>query len=194
MKIGFYGGTFDPIHLGHLFLAVQLKEAWELDQVWLCPAQQNPFKERGGGASIEHRLAMARLAVKRCPFIKVIEHEAQRPGPSYTIETLKLLKKEYPQHQFALLLGEDSLVSFEDWEEAEEIARTMPIYSGSRMIDVPLQFKNENIKTAIEAGWTPLPRCDISATQIRKRLAHKDYCGHLLNQEVLDYISEFNLY
>lgn len=194
MKIGFYGGTFDPIHFGHVFLAVQLKEAWNLDQIWLCPAQQNPFKEKGGGAAIEHRLAMARLAVKHCPFIKVIEHEARREGLSYTVETLELLKKEYPQHQFALLLGEDSLISFEDWENAEEIARTTPIYSGSRMVDIPPQFKNELIKKAIEEGWTPLPRFDISATLVRKRLARKEYCGHLLTQEVLDYISEFNLY
>ena len=193
MKIGFLGGTFDPIHLGHLFLAVQLKEARKLDEIWLCPARLNPFKEEGG-VSVDHRLAMVQIAVKNCPYIKVLDVEVKREGPSYTIETLRFLKKEHPQDQFSLLLGEDSIQSFEQWQFAEEIARTFPIYTGTRTAAGTLEFKNKVVEKAILSGLTPLPRVDISATDVRNRLRDRLYCGHLLNQEVLDYILRFDLY
>lgn len=194
MKVGILGGTFDPIHLGHHALAVQLKEARGLDEVWLCPANVNPFKENEGTISVEHRLEMARRAVKNCPFIQVMDHEAKRPPPSFTIDTLNFLKKEYPNDQFALLLGEDAMISFESWKASEEIARNFPLYTGTRLTDKMPFFKNKIIEKAVAAGWTPLPRFDISATQVRERLKRGAYCGHLLHQEVLDYISDFNLY
>lgn len=193
MKIGIFGGTFDPIHLGHLFLAVQLKEARQLDEIWFCPARLNPFKEEGG-VSIEHRMEMVRLAIKSCPYAKMIDIEAKREGPSYTIDTVRQLKKEYPKDDFALLLGEDIICAFEQWEFAEEIAQIVPIYIGTRTTTGKPEFTNKIIEQAITKGWTPLPRFDISATDVRKRLKERQYCGHLLNQEVLDYILRFNIY
>lgn len=194
MKIGFFGGTFDPIHLGHFSLAVNLKEARQLDQIWFCPAAHNPFKEKNGGTPVEHRLAMTRLATAHCPFIRVIDTEAKRKGPSYTIDTLKQLQKEHPDHQFFLLLGEDSLEGFEQWKSAEELVRTFPVYTGTRFVQKKPHFKNKVIEKEISAGLTLLPRFDISATDVRERLKKRAFCGHLVNQEVLDYISKHRLY
>jgi len=194
MKIGFFGGTFDPIHLGHLSIAVNLKEARQLDQVWFCPAAQNPFKEENGGAPIGHRLAMARLATADCPFIRVIDAEARREGPSYTIDTLKQLQEEHPDHQFFILLGEDSLEGFEHWKSAEELVRTFPVYTGTRCVQQKPKFKNKVIEKELTRGLTPLPRFDISATEVRDRLKKKAFCGHLMDQEVLDYITKYGLY
>lgn len=196
--IGFYGGTFDPVHFGHLNLAIELMEAHRLSEVWFCPAEISPHRLNQKPISATHRLKMLELAIEDIPQFKLIDIESRRKGPSYTIDTLRDLteqekKKPSPQ-QIALLLGEDSLARFSQWRESEKIVEMVPLYIGSRSGDVKSWEGSFAIQKAIKKGLTRTKVMDISATEIRKRLARHLYCGHLLPAKVLDYIIENQLY
>lgn len=199
-KIGLFGGTFDPIHFGHLNLAFELMEQKELDQVWFIPAQINPFKLEIPPTSIDFRFAMVQLAIQNIPQFQLKDLEKDRPPPSYTIDTLRAFVAEeaYSQtpNQFYLLLGEDSVPGFFHWHLPEEIVRLVPLLIGSR--SGIWQYEQDNyslsIREAIQKGLTPTRLMDISGTDIRKRLAQKLYCGHLVPAAVLDYIQENQVY
>jgi nicotinate-nucleotide adenylyltransferase len=198
-NIGFYGGTFDPIHLGHLNLLVELKEARHLDEVWVCPAGCSPFKQEGLAAAAEHRLSMARLATADIPFVKVLEVELSKTGPSYTIDTLNALseqmKAERRDVRLHLMLGDDSITSLPGWKQIDRLVTDYPLLIGKRLKTFPTidQFPS-SIYSAIERGLTPTSLFEISATQIRTRLLAGLYCGHLLHSKVLDYIHFHQLY
>lgn len=199
-KIGLFGGTFDPIHFGHLNLAFELMEQKELDQVWFIPAQINPFKLEIPPTSIDFRFAMVQLAIQNIPQFQLKDLEKERPPPSYTIDTLRAFVAEeaYSQtpNQFYLLLGEDSVPGFFHWHLPEEIIRLVPLLIGSR--SGIWQYEQDNyslsIREAIQKGLTPTRLMDISGTDIRNRLAQKLYCGHLVPAAVLDYIQENQVY
>jgi cytidyltransferase-like protein len=114
-KIGLLGGSFDPIHFGHLNLAFELMERGQLEEVWFIPAHVNPLKTHIPPVSFEHRLAMLKLAVEGISPFKIKDLESRRPAPSYTVETLRLLLAEFTARvespHFYLLLGEDSIAS-----------------------------------------------------------------------------------
>src|SRR4051794_30672333 len=101
--IGIYGGTFDPVHFGHIQLAISLIEQGGLDEIFWIPANTNPLKS-DSPASADHRLQMLKIALKELPFFKILDIELKREGPSYTIDTLRLLKKEYPDAELRLIL------------------------------------------------------------------------------------------
>lgn len=199
-NIGLLGGTFDPIHFGHLNLAFELMEKKELDQVWFIPAQINPFKVQFPPISIDHRLAMVQLAIQDIPQFHLKDLEKERPPPSYTIDTLKafIAEEAYSSapHQFFLLLGEDSISGFIHWHLSEEIVDRVPLLIGSRSGLWQTEFDSFNlpIREAIQKGMTPTRLMDISGTEIRKRFNEKLYCGHLVPAIVLDYIVANRLY
>lgn len=170
--IGFFGGTFDPIHFGHLNLAESLKEREGLKEIWICPAWQSPFKKGVKTASPQDRLAMCKLAIEDFPGFKVIDTEIVRGGPSFTIDTIRSLKGS-----FRLILGDDQVKSFDQWKEADELKKLAPPLIGARF--------GEGIKT---------PIMEISATDIRNRLAKGLPCAHLVPHKVLDYIFKNGLY
>lgn len=199
-KVGFYGGTFDPPHFGHLNLALEILEAHHLDEVWFCPACCNPHKQECQPiASVHHRLEMLKLALEDVPNCKILDIEANRPGPSYTVDTLRSLinqeKKKKSPRQICLIIGDDAAPGFCRWHEAEEITRLAPIFVGRRSTAAlaPLTGGPE-ICQALQKGMTPTPYLEISSTEIRKRLAAGKYCGHLVPSKVLDYIYQHQLY
>ena len=106
MRLGLFGGTFDPIHLGHLILAEQCREAVALDRVWFVVTASPPHKS-GDRTPVAHRLEMARLAVAGHPAFEVSEIEAKRPGPHYSVETLRALREARPADDFFFLIGAD---------------------------------------------------------------------------------------
>lgn len=130
-KIGVYGGTFDPIHLGHIHLAQNLMEAHGLDEVWFCPAYQSPFKAESAATPPEKRYRMTELGVEAIPNFKVIDTEIKHPGPSYTVDTLRTLTKKYPDHQFYLLLGNDTARHFMDWKDPRGIIEMAKLIIGT---------------------------------------------------------------
>lgn len=197
-SVGIFGGTFDPIHFGHLNLAVEMLEKHSLDEVWFCPARINPHKQQEIPTATQHRLEMVRRAIAKHPKFRLLEIEMTREGPSYTIDTLHWLiqqesLKPDPAH-FFLILGEDSLTGFSKWHRPEEIVKLVPLLIGSRNgVSTAIQG-SELIQKAIQKGLTPTRIMEISATDVRSRLKKMQYCCHLLPMEVLDYIQAHQLY
>lgn len=126
MRLGLFGGTFDPIHLGHLILAEQCRESCALDLVWFVVTAAPPHKS-GERTSVSHRLEMARIAVAGHPAFEVSEIEARTPGPHYSVETLARLREERPADELFFLIGADSLVDLPHWRQPEGIARLATI-------------------------------------------------------------------
>lgn len=165
-KIGFFGGSFDPIHFGHLNLAIQMLETHGLDEILFCPVFCSPFKvHQPPVASPEHRLEMLKLVLAAVPQFRVSSIEIERSSPSYTIETLKKL----PKAQYRLILTKESAAAFDQWKEPEEIKKVAPLLVGDRTFP-------------------------ISSTEVRKRLKKRLYCGHLAPEKVLYYIEKHGLY
>ena len=126
MRLGLFGGTFDPIHLGHLILAEQCREACGLDRVWFVVAGTPPHK-RGERTPVSQRLEMVRIAIAGHPSFEVSDLETRRPGPHYSIETLELVHRERPDDQLFFLIGADSLVDLPTWRDPAGIARLATI-------------------------------------------------------------------
>lgn len=194
--IGIFGGTFDPPHLGHIQLAIQLLERHSLKEIWFCPASTNPFKRETQVASAAHRYAMLELALEDVPHCSVSTIELQRQGISYTVDTLRELKQQHPSEEFALILGSDGMEGFMAWHQPHEIVSLAHLLIGTRSNQKPPECLRAfpDIWYAVTEGWTPIPQFDISSTEIRHRLNQKHYCGHLLPAKVLDYIIKNQLY
>ena len=186
-KVGILGGSFDPIHAGHLNLAISLKEMCQLDEVLFVPASCSPFKEDAPPrASAEHRLKMIQLAIAPIAGFRLIDWEIHAKAPSYTIDTVRRLSEDRSLKLY-LLLGDDQVARFSFWKEAEELVRMAPPLVGSRAgkeANPPL-LGSQTIK---------IPVFDISSTQVRERLNKKLPCEHLLPASVLDYIRKHQLY
>lgn len=199
--IGIYGGTFDPFHFGHLNLAIEIQEKCHLEEIWFCPAQINPHKLHQNATPAEHRMAMLQIAVAEIPWAKVIDLEIKKPGPSFTVETLRALteveRTSLNPRQLALILGDDAISGFFHWREPEEIVQLAALLIGRRLPE-PLNLEmlqgSSAICAAIKRGMTETHLIDISATEIRQRLGKGLYCGHLVPEKVLDYISMHHLY
>ncbi|HSX26018.1 MAG TPA: nicotinate (nicotinamide) nucleotide adenylyltransferase [Chlamydiales bacterium] len=187
-RIGFFGGSFDPIHFGHLNLAIQLFEIHKLDTVLFCPAYCSPFKTNAPPAAApERRLAMLQLAIEQIPHFQISPLELDRKGPSYTIDTLRSLQSE--KTTLHLLLSEDAAIHFDRWKDPEAILQLAPPLIGARR-----ETKPPFPYPALSKGWTPTHIMDISSTEIRERLKKKLYCGHLIPAKALDYIHRHGLY
>jgi len=165
--IGIFGGSFNPIHTGHIALARQLRQAAGLDEVWLMVSPQNPLKQ-GSSDLLDDRLryAMARLALHGEEGIVASDYELHLPRPSYTWNTLQHLKKDYPSFTFVLLIGEDNWQRFPQWYKAEDILREYQVMvyprEGGQRLDsreIPAGV------TLVEAELLP-----VSSTEIRQRV------------------------
>jgi len=171
MKIGIYGGSFNPIHFGHIGLAKWVIENTDLDEVWLMVSPNNPLKDKSILADEQERLAAAKQAIgdgllaigKR---IIVSDFEFHLPRPTYTANTLRALAKEYPEHEFTLIIGEDNLQIFNKWRESEYILQNYRIFVYPRKGCTPyLVPQGKDIRLLDEA-----PYFDISSTELRKNL------------------------
>ncbi len=192
-KIGFFGGSFDPPHFGHLNLAISLAEQHHLDSVLFCPVNQSPFKEHEPIASAEHRIAMTLLGIQGLPAFELCKLEIERGGISYTIDTLRALKKEYKQDELYLLLSEEAIDSFGRWKEADEIICLAKPLIGTRGM-ASRQIPDTPLQATLLSGLTPTPFMEISSTKVRDRLKRKLPCLHLVPANILDYIRRHRLY
>lgn len=196
--IGLYGGTFDPIHVGHLNLALSVMEARQLEEVWFCPVWLSPHKlDRTPPVPAEHRLEMVRLALEDVPHCKVIDHEVKLGKPSYTLDTIDTLQKQYPDKNFCLIVGDDAIPGFFRWHRPEEIVKKVPVLIGSRkpeLLKWDQLVADPMIAEKLKRGITPTPIIDVSSTLLRKWLAEGKYCAHLIPSKVMDYIQGNKLY
>ena len=177
MRIGIYGGSFNPVHFGHVGLAKWVIENTDLDELWLLVSPLNPLKQSclegakkpaGVLAPEEERLAAVREAIKDIPHVKASDFEFSLPRPSYTANTLRELKKAYPEHEFSLVIGEDNLAIFDQWREYEYILNHFRIFVYPRRgSESNFKFQISNAKNVIFLASAPY--FDISSTAIRKQ-------------------------
>ena len=193
-KVGFFGGTFDPIHFGHLNLAINLLEKCFLDQVLFSPASISPEKTVNPPiASKEARKEMTALAIENIPEFSLFELELEQEGPSYTIDAINHLRRDSSDVQFHLVLGEDILPGLPSWKSVWELLELAPPLVGTRPFD-KLIYLSSDLLTYIEKGRVDTPMMEISSTDLRERLIKKKYCTHLVPAKVLDYIHTHDLY
>ena len=189
MKIGLLFGSFNPVHVGHLIIANYMANYTTLDKVWLVVSPQNPLKKYGDLANTYDRLEMCKLATDNSNNIQVSDVELKLPQPSYTIDTLTHLKEKYPQHEFALIMGSDNLVSLPKWKNYKLILRDYQIFVYPRP-----GYENTELATHPSVTITMTPLMELSATFIRKSLAEKKNVQYFVPDVVLNFIEAKNLY
>ncbi len=183
LRLGLYGGSFDPIHHGHLILARQALEDLSLDRVVFIPAAESPFKANHVSAPVGDRFAMVRLAIEGESAFSVDPLEIEREAPSYTIDTARTYHLRHPGDTIFFLVGEDHLAALPKWNEFEELDRLVKFAVLSRS-DLPLK-----------AGYPVIRRrFDLSSTEVRNRVANDLPISYLVPESVLRYIQERRLY
>ena len=197
-RIGIYGGTFDPPHIGHVQAAAQAVDALHLDRLLLIPAYATPKKSPGiPGAEPEHRLAMLRLAAEAMPKAEINTLEMDRGEISYTFEAVKALRKIYPEDELYLLLGSDVFFGFMNWKQWEEICKDATIavlYRGEKGERQKVQEQLLRMQAlGVNVVLVENDAVFISSTQMRRMLAFR-CAGDLLPEGVLEYIREYYLY
>ncbi len=187
MMVGLLGGSFDPIHHGHLLVAQAVVEALELESLRFVPAREQPFKPGQHRASPEQRARLVSLAIAGDPRLSLERAELDRPGPSYTVETLRQLRGREPDTEFVWLVGADAAAEIETWREATEIPRLARVVAFARAGSPP---------PAGPLIWRTLavPAIDISATAIRDRVAAGKPIRYWVPDEVARYIAAERLY
>jgi nicotinate-nucleotide adenylyltransferase len=196
MKLGVLGGTFDPVHAGHLLLGESAREELGLDRVIFMPAGQPWRKASRQITTIEHRLAMLRLAVQDNPAFEVSAIEARRRGPSYTAETLAELRDAHPGAQLFLILGEDALADLPNWYNPPRILELATIAVAARTGEGPNLREAERLMPglAARAAWLRMPIIEISATGIRERVRLGLSIRYRVPPAVEAYIRDHGLY
>ncbi|MDB2631689.1 nicotinate (nicotinamide) nucleotide adenylyltransferase [Flavobacteriaceae bacterium] len=190
MKIGLYFGTFNPIHVGHLIIANHFAEHSDLDQVWCVVTPQSPMKKKQSILDNNQRLEMVYLATKEYPKIKPSAIEFQLKQPNYTIHTLAYLEEKYPEYEFALIIGEDNLVTLPKWKNAELLLERYPIYVYPRKLYS--EEKEFRLKGTIHKVNAPV--IEISSSFIRTSIKEGKNIRPLLPEAVWVYLDEMNFY
>jgi nicotinate-nucleotide adenylyltransferase len=195
MRLGLFGGTFDPIHLGHLILAEQCREACALDQVWFVVAGAPPHKQ-GERTPVVHRIEMVRIAIAGHPGFVASDLEARRPGPHYSFETLEAVRRDRPEDELFFLIGADSLVDLPTWKNPEEIARLATIVVVNRPgIDrVDPAVGPRLVPGGASCRSVTIPPIGIASNDLRRRLAEQKSIRYMVPRGVEAYIQAQGLY
>ena len=189
IKTGIFGGSFNPIHNGHICLARQLKEKAGLDEVWLMVSPQNPMKRQTDLLSDEARLQMARLALEHEPGIIASDYEMHLPKPSYTWLTLQSLSRDYPDRQFVLMIGGDNWSIFHRWYHADDILQNYQVVVYPRRDERPVEKTLPAGVTIVEAELL-----DVSSTEIRQRIREGKSIQKLVPPSVAAFIKQEGYY
>ncbi len=188
-KVGIFGGTFDPIHHGHLITAQSVREIRDLDKIIFIPSFISPHKADVNSASPEHRMNMLKLAVERIDFFEVSDYEIIKEGISYTIDTLKEFKKKYDELEF--IIGYDNIFKFHTWKNPDEIMKITEILVLKRKSSLPPPHEDKYVKSAL---FVETRGIEISATDIREKVKQGMPIHYLVPEKVKEYIYSFNLY
>ncbi len=200
MRIGIFGGSFDPIHQGHLILAENCREQVSLDLILFIPCATSPHKTDGAISTDRQRCEMIELAIAGHESFKLSKIELERGGISYTSDTLAELKQQYPDDELFLLMGDDSLESFDSWHEPQQICDlAIPVVAnrpGSGDIDLSVLEKHASADRyqQIRAATVESPMIEISSTNIRSRVATAKSTRYLMPRGVERYIESQSVY
>ena len=194
-RIGIFGGSFDPIHYGHLRLAEEARTQAGLDTVLFVPTQVSPFKVGRTPAPGPVRLEMLRLAIASNPAFTVSDREIQKPGPSYTVETLRELSREHPGATLFFITGTDAVRDLPKWREPEEVIRLARF-----LVSVRPGVNRAEVLAAMPDSWEEritfieMPEMDISSTYLRERLRTSGSVRYLMPRNVELYIAANGVY
>jgi nicotinate-nucleotide adenylyltransferase len=200
-KIGILGGTFDPIHLGHLIIAEQARDQYGLDRVLLIPSGHSYFKDNRSRKVLpaQTRLEMTRIAARDHAPFEVSDIEVNRPGNTYSFETLEQLRELYPSSELYFIVGADTVCSMRTWRAPERIFAACTILAAIREDQVdPEQLRKESEALARDYGArilpVEIPNIGISSTDIRERAAAGKSIHYLVPSELESYIIENGIY
>jgi nicotinate-nucleotide adenylyltransferase len=200
MRLGVFGGTFDPVHLGHLILAEQCREQGRLDQVLFVPAARPPHKANSALAPFAQRVEMLTLAISGQPAFRVDELEKDRPGPSYTVETLEDLHRRQPDAQLFLLVGGDTLRDLPLWYQPREIVAQVGFLVMTRpgtILPTVEQLRDKlelPAEVPLRVQVVEAPLIDIASHDLRQRARDGRSIRYLVPRAVEAYIEDKQLY
>ena len=198
MKIGIMGGTFDPIHIGHLLLGQFAYEEFGLGEIWFLPNGNPPHKRRKDECALQLRVEMIRLAIRDVPYFKLCLHEADESVHSYTYKTMGELNALYPGNDFYFILGADSLFSIETWKCFQEIFPTCTILAAMRddkdITDMQGQIQYLEQAYGARVCILQAPLLEISSTTLRQRASRRQSIRYMVPDAVAEYIRKNHLY
>lgn len=190
MKLGIFGGTFNPPHIGHLIVAEHVRSELQLDRIIFVPAAIPPHKRADEIIAADHRLAMVRRAIEGNSHFDVAEIEIERGGVSYTVDTLRQLK-ERSHSELLLLIGMDNLLEFHTWKSPEKILQLATVVvltrPGFSSADIPREMNNH-------VTICPVPEIGIASREVRRRVREGKSIRYLVRDSVAEYIEQQNLY
>ncbi|WP_071395838.1 nicotinate-nucleotide adenylyltransferase [Bacillus tuaregi] len=184
-KIGILGGTFNPPHLGHLIIANEVQIQLEFDEIWFMPNQEPPHKETLNGVSGQHRAEMIRRAIANNPKFKLQLIELERPGRSYTYDTMKLLT-EKNDDRFYFIIGADMIEYLPNWYKIEELVQLVTFVGVNRP-----EYDKQSDYPII---YVDVPNIEISSLMIRNRIKNGKNARYFIPDSVMEYIEENRLY
>ena len=191
VKLGIFGGTFNPPHVAHLLAAEGVRDHLKLDKILFVPAAMPPHKQKDDVIPAKHRLEMVKLAIKGNPFFELSDIELRRRGPSYTIDTVNEMKRLYPHDEIFFILGIDLLIDFETWKEPGKILEGCTLVAMNRP-GFDLGVVDKKLLSRVEL--VNVPSVDISSTNIRRRVKSGRSIRYLVTAEVEDYIRCNSIY
>lgn len=191
MDIGLFGGSFNPPHIAHLIIAEIVRDQFGLEEVWWIPNATPPHKPDEEVVSADHRLEMTHRAVDSNPNFRVSDVEVMREGVSYTVETLRVLQDDYPDVDFGLIIGSDSLDYLAEWHKPDEIVERVPliVYKRPGALDLVAEPRFAN-----QVRYAAAPVMEVSGTEIRARCRKGRSIRYLVPEGVRTYIETHGLY
>jgi nicotinate-nucleotide adenylyltransferase len=196
MRLGIFGGSFDPVHNAHLAIARACQNQAKLDEIWFTPTAIQPLKHNGPHASNRHRVEMLRLAVQDEPSWRVCTIEIDRGGLSYTVDTLSRIQEEIPDADLFFLIGADALHDVAKWREPREIFRMATPLVVRRAAQPPADL--QQLKRLCAPGKQPqpieMPAMDVSSSEIRRLVAASESIDGLVPDAVAEFINRHALY
>jgi nicotinate-nucleotide adenylyltransferase len=193
-KVGLYFGSFNPIHLGHLIIANHMLIRADLDEIWIVVTPSSPFKLNTEMIAEQHRLQMVKLAVSENPSIFASDVEFNLDRPSYTVDTLRILRDKFTQVEFSVILGEDNYQNLHKWKDHSEIVDNHRLLIYPRRLSSSAVVRENNIENSQAVLYTKAPMIEISSTYIREAIENKQDVQYLLPDPVIFYIGNNHLY